>query len=70
MPLLESLGMEELDPLGYAFVLDEYAVLLTSAGRTGDASAANTRAKMLRETYIGRTAEFTPEPYPNCNQGA
>ncbi len=69
MPLLESLGLEEGDPLGYVFVLDEYAALLTSAGRTGDASAANARAKMLRETYKGRKAEFTPEPYPDCNQG-
>ena len=70
MPLLESLGMEKEDPLGYALVFDEYEALLTSTGRESDASVAKARAKTLRETYKGRTAQFKPEPYPNCNQGA
>lgn len=69
MPLLESLGMEKEDPLGYAIVFDEYETLLTSTGRTDDSSAANARTKRLRETYKGQTAQFKPELYPNCNQG-
>lgn len=66
MPLLHSLGAEWEDPLGYALVLDEYEVLLTSAGRTSDASAAAVKAKVLRDAFARWTPKFKPETYPGC----
>jgi tetratricopeptide (TPR) repeat protein len=66
MPILASVGIEKIDPLGYALVLDEYEAILKSAGRIEDATAVAGRAKLLRETHKGQSPGFVPEPYPDC----
>jgi tetratricopeptide (TPR) repeat protein len=66
IPMLESLGMEADDPLGYALVLDEYESLLKHTERASEASSVAARAKLLRETRTGRDPKFRPEAYPAC----
>jgi tetratricopeptide (TPR) repeat protein len=60
VPELERLGILELDPIGYALYLDDYAKVLSQAGQAAKASEVAARAAGLRAKHPERRAGFVP----------
>jgi tetratricopeptide (TPR) repeat protein len=70
MPRLEALGIEASDPIGYAEFLDDFGASLAAAGRSGEARPLYEKSEALRQQHPGRTAGFSPKPYPKQCEGA
>lgn len=71
IPLVEALGIEQSDPVGYATVLDGYVAVLKSAGKDQDGLRFEAKAAELRRNNPGRPAGFRPEKYPkDCQADA
>lgn len=67
IPLVERLGIEKLDPIGYANVLEDYKNSLHSLEKTKEAGKVEEKIEYLRKTYSSRQASFKIKPYPaNC----
>lgn len=64
VPVLEKMGIEEMDPIGYADMLDAYESAMLSIGMTAEAEAQAQRAAQIRQKYPDRQARFRPVPYP------
>jgi tetratricopeptide (TPR) repeat protein len=64
VPKLESMGIEQIDPIGYADLLDDVVATLTKIGRTDEANKHAQRAAELRQNSPGRKAGFRALPYP------
>jgi len=64
IPLVEALGIEQSDPIGYANVLDGYVAVLKSAGKEQQRLQYETKAAELRQKNPGRQAGFRPDRYP------
>ncbi len=68
IPLLESLGLEDTDPIGYANVLKDYAAALEKLGMSQRASEVEDKIQYLIHSNPDKSAVFTPRPYPkNCD---
>lgn len=65
VPMLEELGIEESDPIGYAEFLDKYVATLRLLGRTADAEVYSQKAGEIRARHPGEQPEFRPRPYPS-----
>lgn len=64
IPMLDDLGLEYSDPIGYAEVLDDYAAALDAVGKYPESQAQTDRAANLRRENPDRRADFKPIPYP------
>ena len=60
IPMLESLGVEQHDPLAYADAVDEYGDMLAHLGRPADASAQKARALSIRASHPNAKRGFAP----------
>lgn len=60
---LEKHGIEASDPLGFAGLLDDYALSLKAAGLADRAAATAARATALREKHKGRPIGFQGKRY-------
>ncbi len=58
VPLAEGLGVAATDPIGFADVLEDYAVALSKTGDTAAASGVESRISDLRRSNPGRSAGF------------
>lgn len=68
MPILNEVGAETGDPLAYADVLDEYALVLEKIGKPEEANKHLKRAKQLKDTFPGRESRTEITPYgTQCN---
>ena len=68
MPILAEIQEETRDPLGYADLLDEYALVLSKSGDQDTAAMQKKRAKQLRDTFPGQNAHTEITPYgTQCN---
>ncbi len=70
IPLLDDLGLEYSDPIGYAELLDNYTAALKAIGKDSESQAQAERAAKLRHENPGRQADFKPMPYPVDCDGA
>lgn len=67
VPKLESVGIEQLDPIGYADLLDDIVAAYVKIGKTEESKPHADRAAELRQKYPGRPASFHAVSYPtNC----
>tara|TARA_R110002049_G_scaffold219404_1_gene391071 strand:+ start:59 stop:706 length:648 start_codon:yes stop_codon:yes gene_type:complete len=65
--LLANYDMEEIDPLGYANLLDEYQKILENTGSSELASENHAKIERLRKNYSTKQAQYVSDPYPaNC----
>jgi len=56
--------VKEMDPVGFANVLDEFSNYLDEAGQTNEASQIKMQSIELRKNNPNKVAKFNPEPYP------
>ena len=63
IPLLEAQNIRQLDPIGYAKYLEEYASALDSAKNPTKASEIRSQASELRQSQPNASAKFTPRNY-------
>lgn len=63
IPLLEAQNIRQLDPIGYAKYLEEYASALDSAKNSTKASEIRSQASELRQSHPDVAAKFTPRNY-------
>jgi tetratricopeptide (TPR) repeat protein len=63
IPLLEQLGIQEDDPIGYAYFLEGYSKTLAQSGRPEVAANEVDRANLLRSANAGKSAAFIPVEY-------
>jgi tetratricopeptide (TPR) repeat protein len=63
VPKLESMGIDQIDPIGYADLLDDAVATLTKIGKTEEARAHVERAAELRQNNPDRKAGFRALPY-------
>jgi len=61
---LERMGIERIDPIGYADLLDDVAATLIKIGNIAEAKVHAQRIAELREKYPDRKAVFRALPYP------
>ena len=67
IPLVEELGVETMDPIGYANVLEGYLDALVSVGDNAEAAQIRKKIEQLRNNPSTRMAGFKMRPYPtNC----
>jgi tetratricopeptide (TPR) repeat protein len=64
LPMLEQLGIEARDPVGYADLLSEYALWLNAIQATDDAARVTIKAKELRDRNPQAKPDFIPLKYP------
>ncbi len=62
-PKLESLGMLESDPMGYAIYLEDYIKALELSGSSKEAEVTLSKVKAIRKQNIGVAAKFKPVYY-------
>jgi len=62
LPLVS--GKKKSDPIGYALVLDDFAVVLVENGESVEASQIRKQSDELRKNNPEKKAKFQPEPYP------
>lgn len=68
IPKLEDMGIEQMDPIGYANLLDDYVAAMKSVGLVQESESFAARASDIRLKYPDRKADFRPLPYPiNCD---
>lgn len=60
IPLVETLGIENSDPIGYADVLEDYAKALVKSGSPSEAPAIRDKISQIRKNNAGRSAGFKP----------
>ena len=60
LPILESLGAEQHDPLAYADAVDEYGDMLAHMGQTADSSAQKAKALSIRTNHLNAKKGFVP----------
>jgi tetratricopeptide (TPR) repeat protein len=65
VPMLENLGIEQSDPIGYAEFLDDYVSTLRILGRAEDTEPHAQRASNIRQRFPDLRAIFRPTPYPS-----
>ncbi len=70
VPLAEELRVASSDPIGYANVLEDYAVALSKVGDANQAKAIEQRIAALRQSNSGKSAgfkivRFNPQCAPN-----
>ncbi len=63
MPILQEIQAETQDPLGYADLLDDYALVLERTGEQEIAQRHRERARQLRDAFPGLTAHTEITPY-------
>ncbi|WP_150107440.1 tetratricopeptide repeat protein [Pedosphaera parvula] len=61
--VLEQAGAPEMDPMGFAIFLDDYAESLRAAGLSSEATAITERSKAIREAHQGETPKRKPRRY-------
>lgn len=67
LPIVEELGVASSDPIGYANVLENYAVALAKSGDTTAANAIERKIANLRQSNPGKNAGFNITRFnPNC----
>ena len=64
VPKLEGIGIEQLDPIGYADLLDDIVAAYAKIGKTEESKPHAVRAAELRQKYPDRRASFHAVPYP------
>lgn len=62
-PMLVAQNVPDVDPIGYADLLDEYADVLERIGRQGEAGALRSQSRKLRAAHPGRTSRVSATPY-------
>ncbi|CAB1057727.1 hypothetical protein D1BOALGB6SA_2480 [Olavius sp. associated proteobacterium Delta 1] len=68
MPILSEIQAETKDPIGYADLLDEYALVLENTGEPEAATKHRQRAKQITKTFPGKHAHTEITPYGTaCN---
>jgi tetratricopeptide (TPR) repeat protein len=67
IPVVEKLGIETSDPIGFANALSEYGSALAKIGRTAAATEALQKARKLEDANPGRKPGIVPERYM-CKQ--
>ncbi|MBU1191219.1 MAG: hypothetical protein KKA36_06280 [Gammaproteobacteria bacterium] len=66
---LDRLQADTRDSIGYANILSEYAVVLSSVGKSEEAAALNKREEEIRSVFKGRTSSHDQTPYGQfCDQ--
>jgi tetratricopeptide (TPR) repeat protein len=60
IPILESLGVEQHDPLAYADAVDEYGDMLAHIGEAADSSAQKAKALSIRKNHPNARKGFVP----------
>jgi tetratricopeptide (TPR) repeat protein len=63
VPKLESMGIEQIDPIGYADLLDDVVAALIKIEKIEEAKMHTQRAADLRQSNPGRRAGFRAWPY-------
>ena len=66
IPIVEKLGIEQSDPIGYSFILDIYKESLDKLNRDIESKQIQTKIENLVSSNPGRRAGFIPESY-KCN---
>ena len=67
LPMLESMDMESIDPLGYANLLEEYQQILQRTGNDKLVSTNLEKIEQLRKNNQAGRAQYVSDPYPaNC----
>jgi hypothetical protein len=64
VPKLEGMGIEQIDPIGYADLLDDVVATLIKIGKNEESNVHAQRAAELRQKNPGRKADFRALPYP------
>ena len=64
VPKLESMGIEQIDPIGYADLLDDVVATLIKIGKIEESNVHAQRAAELRQKNPDRKASFRALPYP------
>ena len=62
--MLEDMNIEQIDPIGYANLLDDLVAAQTEVGLNEESKRHALRAAELRQSYPGREPGFRPVPYP------
>ncbi|HZL13719.1 MAG TPA: hypothetical protein VFC85_06200 [Verrucomicrobiae bacterium] len=57
-------GLEKIDPIGFANVLDEFSEFLQDAGQNVEATQIKEQSTEIRKNNPGKKAKFSFEPYP------
>ncbi len=70
IPLAEELQVASSDPIGYANVLEDYAIALSKVGDANETKAIERRIATLRQSHPGKSAgfkivRFNPQCAPN-----
>jgi tetratricopeptide (TPR) repeat protein len=63
VPELEKLNVLNIDPMGYAIYLEDYATALDRSGNTNKATQIRKRAESIRSNNTGKSAKFIPLHY-------
>lgn len=63
IPILKKLNAETIDPLGYADLMDEYALVLEKNNRGTESQQHKNRAKKIRETFPDSKPRTEITPY-------
>lgn len=69
LPFIEQMGIERMDPTGFAHLLGQYADALRRVARTADAEPIDTRAKALATAHgvdLQQKPETAPFNHPLC----
>jgi len=64
VPMLEDMNIEQMDPIGYANLLDDLVAVQVAVGLIEESKRHALRAAELQQRYPGREPGFRPVPYP------
>ena len=71
LPVVEKLGAENLDPIGFADLLEELSLSLENSGKNSEAETHRERASSIRRENSGAISRTDRTPYGrHCNDAS